>query len=304
MDPFYGLMTSEIPEEEQLRMLAQQLRGASATGGQLSTSTIEPVSAQGAAMQTNANEQAAGIGLQNFRKKQLAEMARSNDEDRKLRLLETTARMKIAGMKAAGKAAKSGTGQDVFNKLTSSERTKAMEQAMLDNSEVSLIEGWTPDVQQPVVGGITGWLGNKGIPLTDDAERMTNYWKEYSNWENRVRNSIFGSALTGFEIKAWEKANVNASMQPELVRERMGVRRSVMEKKAAEQADIMRDYGWPEPTLQKLFKILPPEAWQDLQGFAAQKDQYFKDYVNAEGAGEDDLANTSDEDLLRMLGGQ
>ena len=75
-------------------------------------------------------------------------------------------------------------------------------------------------------------------------------------------------------------------------------------KKAAEQAANKLDYGWPVTTIQRMYKILPEEAFADLDAFAdAQEAQYKAAY---EAMGGDDspagVGELSDEEIMRMLG--
>lgn len=283
MDPYEALMSMQDIPEEQQRMLANQIRGGAATGAQLSTSTIEPVQNQGRLMQTQANSQAQNIGLMNSRKKLLED----REKDRQARVF--TAALK-----------QSGEDGSPFNNITSTERTKAVEKAQLDSKEVELLDAWNPDMQTQFLGNIVGWAADRGMPLTDAAERSVNYWKQYAQWENRVRNKLFGSALTGYELTAWKKATANASMSPEIVRKFMGIQRAAIEKRQAEEAATMLDFKWPESTLKRMFKALPKSAWEDLDAHAEKKSSVLKAFASEGGSKGDDLSRSSNEDLIRQ----
>lgn len=279
IDPYQAMMSPQTLEEEEMRQLAASLRGNSSVGGRLSTSSLEPIQNQGRLMQGQADQKAQQIGLMQSRK-----MAADN------KLMSDAIRA-------------SATDKDSpFNKITSAERRAAVENMATNNSEAMLVDTWKPEFQMQGVGGAVEWLAGKGMPMGEGIEDSVNYWKNYADWENKVRKSLFGSALTGYELKAWDKFTVNSKMDPSLVAKNMAIRKTVMMKKAAEEAANMLDYGWPPTTVQRMFKVLPPEAFDDLDAFADIQEASYKDAFDSMGEGGGGVTDLSDEDLMRMLG--
>lgn len=280
MDPLMALM-GQAPTEEQQRMMAQALRGQLTTGARLGTSTIGPVAEQGQNMQAQARDTAADIGRQKY-------------------MNESTENTRASILQRALADQRRGEEQDSpFNSITSSERSTALKQMRTDSQQAALLDTWTPDKQLQALGGVERWLTNKGlIPdflRSDDSRVRQSWWKEYAEWENYVRNNLFGSALTGFELAAWNAANINPNMDPEDVMENVRIKRAIVRRAAAQQASVQRDFGWPKETLKKMMPQLPEEAWDDLDGYAAQQESlYRKNFTK-------NLEKLSDEELMQLL---
>lgn len=270
------MSTQQLPEEEQ-RMLAEQLRGRAAGGGALSTSTIAPVAAQGARMQNQAQQQAQQVGLQQYRGQALEQ------------------RTKEANMKALAKLMEDED-KSPYNKITSMERKSGLKEMNTNNKEAMLIETWNPSMQMRAHGGLAQMSAKLGGPTTESMDKSITWWKQYSDWENRIRNDLFGSALTGYEITAWDKANVNPNMSAELVQQNFAIRETIIRKHAAEQAAMRLSFGWPKKDIMRMYKILPDSAFEDLDAYADTQETEVKSFFSEGSA--DDL---SEEEILRQL---
>lgn len=89
----------------------------------------------------------------------------------------------------------------------------------------------------------TGTMSNylaRNLPseLTGETERAAaSYWQNYDRYKNVVRNDLFGSALTATEQAAFEKADINPGMNPDIIgknlAEQQRVLQGAMKRKAA-----------------------------------------------------------------------
>lgn len=277
MDPMYGLMSMEdIPEEKQ-KALAEMLRGQSSAGGRLATSSIAPVQEQGRLMQTSANTAATNIGLQNYRKR-----AAATDDARAL-------------------ADKDNNGY----KISPTERLAAKKEARNWGEQASFFDTWTENKQTPVVGRMTSFLANRGLPTTEAAEEARNWWSNFKSWENAARNAMFGSALTATEKAAWDATSINEDMQPDLVRDFMEQRRPIIEKKAAHAALQHMADGHNQDSLEAMYRnLVPLEALQSkaaLTAYLSEKEQEVE--AIAKGAAESNtgIQGLTDQDLMQEL---
>lgn len=69
----------------------------------------------------------------------------------------------------------------------------------------------------PGVGAAENYLGRAGIGNTDRA----NWWQNYNEQANIIRNSLFGSALTLTEKAAFEAAMISPDMAPDVIKTRL-----------------------------------------------------------------------------------
>ena len=51
---------------------------------------------------------------------------------------------------------------------------------------------------------------------------QSNWWQNYNNSKNEIRNALFGSALTATEQAAFDRANITEGMQADEIRRRLG----------------------------------------------------------------------------------
>lgn len=256
MNP-YDAMINGAEDPERRRALARMLRGQAATGGALSTSSIPEVSAQGQSMQEQSMGMAQQIGLQNAKREQLRSQELQNSRNNAARMV--------------GKDERAGY------KISPSERKEARTKTGDWRAQVSIIDEWDPNKQDPVLGEAKAWFGRKGIgPLSDRMEEVDAWWAEYSAWENQARNRLFGSALTAHEKAAWDKTSINRNMQPDLVDERIKARRAIITSKAAQSALTYLVEGHDPEAVATYFRgVLPAEALQSretLRRFADKAD--------------------------------
>ena len=102
------------------------------------------------------------------------------------------------------------------------------------------IQNFKPEYVKPFgLGAARNYLA-RTLPsaITEDTARAAaSYWQNYDRYKNVVRNDLFGSALTLTEQAAFEKADINPSMNPDVIKtnlaEQQRILQAAMKKKAA-----------------------------------------------------------------------
>ena len=92
----------------------------------------------------------------------------------------------------------------------------------------------------PGVGAAENYLGRAGIGNKDRA----NWWQNYNEQANIIRNSLFGSALTLTEKAAFESAMISPDMAPEVIQRRLAQQASVAERAYNKLRDAAGSSGY------------------------------------------------------------
>lgn len=270
MDPYLAMM-GQPADDQQRQAMARLLREQGRAGGALSTSSIDTVADQGARMQESALGQAENIGLQKARQDRL----NSEKEDRLLR--------------RALEAQELANEEDDYGyKISPSERKEA--RTLTDNwrQQVSSLQSWDPSKQTQALGGAQGWLAERGLNVGSEADELQAWWAQFRQWENAARNDLFGSALTGPELRAWNATSINRSMDPSTVRKYIEARKPIIEARGAQRALTMMSEGHKPDALKSYFrKILPEGALDDkekLRRFADEKDDQVSEVLKRFGS--------------------
>lgn len=288
MDPYMAMMGQPLDEERRMA-LAQALRGTAASGGALSTSSIGEVSNQGRLMQAQAQDAAQVIGQRDLQREQLAAQERMS-------LARTMAMLD-----------RSKGDDDPFNKITSSEREKIGAEMTANQRQSFLIDSWSPKFQQRTLGKVGLAAVNMGLPV-GGFEDAVSFWKNYAQWENQVRNQLFGSALTAQESALWERATLNPNLSESVAKDYMKTQNLLVQKAQALQAANKIAMGWPKDIIKRTYPMVPSSAYEDLDAFAAQKSQEAKDFFEQKAVlrsgldFEDENLDTLDDDQLLELG--
>ena len=74
-------------------------------------------------------------------------------------------------------------------------------------------------------------------------QEAATWWQSYDRFKNKVRNELFGSALTATEKAAFEKADINPGMTPAAIRANLEVQRQVAEAGAKRLAGTYVQQG-------------------------------------------------------------
>lgn len=246
MDPYMAMMGTEELDKEKLRMLADQLRGGSATGARLSTSSLEPIQNQGRLMQTQADTRARDIGLQQSRR-EAQKAAEARDASRQSQLDQKRR----------------------FSMFSGSFTENLRDQAMATEETMALIgrfgsNEFAGDI--PLMGKAENWLVGKAPSLfSDEKKRSTAWWKDWNNYYNNpTRNKLFGSALTAAEQRAWDSANIHPDMSDEEITLALGTLADVVKKRSLADLQTVRTQGMPEEFSQSIYQdILNEDEFAD-----------------------------------------
>ena len=287
MDIYQAMMGTDSLDEEQMRMLAEQLRGGSGTGARLSTSSLEPIQNQGRLMQTQANQQAQQVGLMQSRKMAADQKAQSD---------------------AAKNAALSGSlgFSKPSNKATAEFEEAAGMVGTISGMANSFKDEYTADF---LTGGMQEFLGKTGgMPATETMEEMGRWWSDWkAHYENIQRNKLFGSALTESEKAEWRKANINSNMKPGTVRDKLETLDRLNKKMAAYGARNAINKNWKPTYVQDVYEgIIPGEAFSSKEALDAHVKGTREDYEGSiAGAGDEptggSLQDMTNRELMLLL---
>lgn len=251
MDEFDALLGMGITDEEELRALAQGLRGKKEAADFFALSTIPTIAKPAQQSRDTALKSAEQAGM--LKKAMEAEAAANQRQQNQLdataeqgRLNRATqlqiARIRnnraLGGDRRAGVdpskpfgALKTGKERDRFNTIASE----------LANTDF-VAESWKPEFG-PMVPGVSGpvenWLG-KNFPTDDKLglAEQANWWANFEAFHSMPkRHKFFGSAFTKVEQAAWDKAYFNENATPEIVQNRLRVLQH-MARRAAEKMVI------------------------------------------------------------------
>ncbi len=93
------------------------------------------------------------------------------------------------------------------------------------------------------IGDIQNTIGrNLGAGKGDQAD----WWQDYQNQKNIVRNKLFGSALTATEAAEFDKANINPGMKPEIIRKNLSRQKAAAIRAAKKLSGAYRTGGYNE----------------------------------------------------------
>lgn len=152
----------------------------------------------------------------------IASREREGEQGRSLRmaiaaLVGSRARDKESG-KPKGKTLPAG----VIDKMTT-KQTLAMDFSDLETAFKEEYGGSGFDT----VDAAQNFLGkNQPLGFGEQWGDKSNWWQNYNDKKNIIRNQLFGSALTATEQAAFDKANITEGMHAEEIRRRLGQQRS------------------------------------------------------------------------------
>ncbi|MEE8386354.1 MAG: hypothetical protein V3S01_10595 [Dehalococcoidia bacterium] len=267
-------MSTDIVGADEKKRLAQHLRNKAVGGAALSVTDLDEISQQGRGMQQQAQTMARDIGLQQARAER-----------------EMTDRARLSR----------AVQQSNQYKISPTERRHLREQTEDWRKENSVLKSWSPEKQTPMVGKLGAWAVRAGVPMPEAMEEANAWWSNYAEWENKARNTLFGSALTEGEQRAWDRTAINPNMQPSAVQKNIRAKQVLIKKKAAERLLHASSIGHhPGELKANLGDVLPDEAFSNPAAYAEKVALEF-DAVMSSLA--EDAETMSDEELLRGLSG-
>ena len=173
-----------------------------------------------AADQAEGQEERLAAQLQAQRERS-AEQA---DRDREAARNRASLALTLAGMRQADKDDARQRGKQ----LSWSAVQDFSKQAGMADAMAGLAGTFKDDYSSSIgLGNVQNALGRLGVGNQDQA----NWWQQYAEQRNLIRNQLFGSALTAAEQRAFDEANITPNMDAKLIRRRLS-----QQAQAAQQA--------------------------------------------------------------------
>lgn len=131
-------------------------------------------------------------------------------------------RASIAEMQERGRNERAGDKAAKGKTLPATNVTKLQEQEGIAYNFGNIAENFKDDYSTAGATGLQNALG-KYQPLGIGAKygAQSNWWQNYNEQKNQIRNKLFGSALTATEKAAFDAANIEEGMDPQMIRTRL-----------------------------------------------------------------------------------
>lgn len=95
--------------------------------------------------------------------------------------------------------------------------------------------------------------------LPQGTEQAATWWQQYDRQKNMVRNDLFGSALTKPELEAFEKADINPGMKPEVIQKNLAEQRRIIEASVKRKAATLVQSGYNAEAISSAFGMTPEQ---------------------------------------------
>lgn len=102
--------------------------------------------------------------------------------------------------------------------------------------------------------------------LPTGTEEAANWWQGYDRYKNLVRNELFGASLTTGESAAFEKADINPGMKPDVIQRNLAEQKRIVEAGIKRKASAMVQSGYNPEAIASAFGMSP-----DQLGIAGMK---------------------------------
>jgi hypothetical protein len=95
------------------------------------------------------------------------------------------------------------------------------------------------------IGNAATWMG-RNVPqlVGQDTADAAKWWQGYDRFKNVIRNELFGSALTATEQAAFERADINASMDPATIRANLKRQQEIAQNGLKRKANALITAGY------------------------------------------------------------
>lgn len=266
MDLYQALIGAAPTDLQQQKALAEQLRRRRSFGELGALTGDRVLQPFGANMIKEADKYAEDIqgtrqkDIDNAQTKayqdsQTSHMKAMEDLTRRGQTLDHIYQMLMA-QAAMQKAENSGTQKPA--RLTYADRGKLENMASTVNAADSALSGFKDEYAQRFGPGPQSKLPNalSAVGLSTKAmDEASNWWAQWKLlYTLPQRNATFGATLTPNEHRAWAEADINPSMDPNTIRDRIGKVLKIVKSKGALMnktyttqygEDLISDYGLP-----------------------------------------------------------
>jgi hypothetical protein len=129
--------------------------------------------------------------------------------------------------------------KEISDKLLSDMEEKGSALSNLDN----LAERFQPDFAGKyagIIGDIQNVAGSRGIGWKEQAQ----WWSDYAERKNVIRNQLFGSAVTATEKAEFDKADIAVGMHPDVITDKLARQREIARRAAYKLAKAKEAQGF------------------------------------------------------------
>lgn len=125
-------------------------------------------------------------------------------------------------------------------------------------------EEWNPEYggyKSQWWGDFNNWLGRIGVSVgvggnnIGASEDAALFWQDYQTYKNKVRNDLFGSALTATERAEFDKAVINPGMSPDVIQKNLARQQELARQAAAKIANAYLAQGYPPEQIEAALGI-------------------------------------------------
>lgn len=105
------------------------------------------------------------------------------------------------------------------------------------------------------VGDMANTYGRNVPWASPDAKERAEWWQGYQMYKNKVRNEMFGSALTATESNEFMKADITPGMSPDVIRQNLARQQALLDRSIRRKADAAVKAGYPKESVYSAFGI-------------------------------------------------
>lgn len=117
----------------------------------------------------------------------------------------------------------------------------------------SLAESFKSDYASKGVLGLGADLSLRGKSVLGTDKESVNWWKNYRKMAELVeRHEMFGAALTATERQSWQSADIDPSMDADVIQTNLATRAAIAKKVLENTAQDLIDAGYDEQAIRKI----------------------------------------------------
>lgn len=158
-------------------------------------------------------------------------------------------------------------------------------------------DSFTPLIPSETIGNIQNTVGKKvGLGLEDQAS----FWMSYQSTINKIRNEMFGSALTDTERNEFEKSIVRPGMKPDVIKGNLEKQQLIIRNAIERQALMFSESGYNVSGLKSgIDRVLNPQVSNTQQAQGQTGGTNVKTNVSVP-----DVEEKSLDELMKIYGGK
>lgn len=117
------------------------------------------------------------------------------------------------------------------------------------------------------IGDINAWIGRNLKAADPNQVAMAKWWQDYQAYKGAVRNGLYGSALTKYEIAEWDKQDINPNMRPDVIRHNLDRQNNIVKNGLMRHGHSLLGQGHTREAIEPLFGFelgdKPPKTIRD-----------------------------------------